>query len=1692
MAEIGVLELEIKDNAKDAGTGLKSLADALYKVKAQTEGKIGLSKVGTELNALAKQINGTQSNTPTIIKNITSLMNSLTGFSKIKSLHIDTKSIDSLKNAVSGFNIGNAGTQMRSLQQALSSTWSTDGFAQSTGIIVAAANAFDSNGTAAKLTTLTSALTKYSKAYSDLPNSTKKMENVLGSFLVRDMKADYKAGLERSIASMEESGRNGIALNLQQFGGKGSGRRKQIPGQTEMDLAKAAESSFATVDSRIEEVTEAAKELNIQLVEIKDTVTSINVGDAEGLKEFLELVKDNMSFATTPTGSSAADQYEYMVNNMQQASQYAEEFYQSMERANEIVQNMAWNTGDMAKQFSDMFNAWSDMRSAFSLGSGSTAGFLGSGYIGIDQQETGWTYWKNGAIEVEGTVSEIEEEVGRLESAMEPLRLEGTTIFEELENTAKQFGISVDDLIAKIVEMKGSFDASTFNFGTAGSGFANIQEFADSIGLKLVNMEQNMGEAVSAAMDNVNSTTGTAETRIDLLRQKIAILQKEIDTGRTEKGTILSSKDINGRKLQIDSLMTQIEKLEAKAQKAREALDSVKTAPQDYSATYGKEMVDNLANYSKLDLMNLKLSGMRESLASDINANKVDTQQIAERMMRINELQEKIETLANSEEYAASATGKLDSAFRGLKSGIQKLFPSLSGLIKRFGNLIKYRALRAVIKHIADGFKEGWENLRGYKDAIGDSFSEQIKEANAQLLTMKNSIGAAVAPALQALLPVLQTIVSAIINVINWFNQLISLITGKETWTHAIDASADSLDNVAASAGGAGKAMKDLLADWDELNIIQSETGGGGGGGSKKDTTDYLSMFEEVDAFDERLKSIVDFVKRNLGDIATLAAGIGATLLGWKISKAFADSLPLLSKIGTGLATIGSITISLVLTDMFGKAYAETGDTGWFIADALMGAVGPFFAWQLAKRLVGSTGATAVAGFTLILEGAVNIVNAAGAMEQQQEGRAWALGALGSVEAGIGAALTALGLKATAGTAILAGAAAFGFTIGLTALVLIDAKNQATYEKMAYDAFTSTGENGISIQSYMDALQTRLNELTKDSYVVIDTSVKLEESQGKFRESIESLKSLNEFLTSGEALTEEQAKSFKAAWDIVFNELKQLGELSYETIFQGLSEAIKNGTEETKKAANELKKTAVEVARLTGGARAAAQEEMNQIITEISGGNMDRIDRYFELYNIWGKEDESSAQIDQILEAAKSKGFKFSEGGNAVEEAKEMLRTIQEEYVNPALEVANQQYEASMKGVKEQKIELQKALESGYITQEQFDNATAGLDKIAVMFKKRMDEQVAQINGISEDAYTKIADQLYEGYLKLDDNQSRQKYVDEIINPVLEVFKDAKRKIPDKLQNILQLGLGNEGLSNATNVAELAESVGRGSMFQIAFDELMQKGGYVDVEDAVLQLLASQNLTMQGNYENLSKEAQQEIVNGLLPLFSEFEAGNIIQYLHDLLGFDIETMLAGIDFSGLNGRKYTNGNGEEYTYETTDLIDAINEFIAEHNYNNPSNFIQPLDLTLFDEGFKNSIEVMQEWQNVMEGIKNGNISGSNGFRGIDFSLTRGGLDGQKGVAGIPYVRPNATQSFVNTGEGQAVEVDATGVENSVDNVSKEVQGLNSSQSSLLETLISVCRQIAAKENTVNIYPSSTFGLLTGAAMNLLGNRTGNE
>lgn len=407
-------------------------------------------------------------------------------------------------------------------------------------------------------------------------------------------------------------------------------------------------------------------------------------------------------------------------------------------------------------------------------------------------------------------------------------------------------------------------------------------------------------------------------------------------------------------------------------------------------------------------------------------------------------------TVTEAAEQARTALDGVRDALKAIGTAagsVRRAHSAVAGLFRSMKNIAVNRLFRAAIRAVTQALHEGIANVEAYSRAVGTSFYRAMDTAKSATLKMKNSLGAALAPAIQMLIPLLQTLVNWVITAANVVNQFFAILSGATSWTRATDAAAGSLDKVASSAGGAGGAIQNLLADWDELNIIQSSGGGGGGGGGGALGLDYENMFEQVDVFDERIKKIADFIKGHFDDILDVVKRIGAAILLWDISKAFGGALGMLM----GLVSAG-LVISVVfsLVSMFDAEYMKTGEPGWLIADLFTTAVGATIAGNIAKHLFGAKGGPVAVVITLAFSALASIkavVENVDAEALSEESIITLLTGAGKMGVGAGLAAyawlkplsgaTSTGAKLANGAVVGAGATllTFGVSIGLKALV---------------------------------------------------------------------------------------------------------------------------------------------------------------------------------------------------------------------------------------------------------------------------------------------------------------------------------------------------------------------------------------------------------------------------------------------------------------------------------------------------------------------------------------------------------------------------------------------------------------------------------------------------------------------------------
>lgn len=291
-------------------------------------------------------------------------------------------------------------------------------------------------------------------------------------------------------------------------------------------------------------------------------------------------------------------------------------------------------------------------------------------------------------------------------------------------------------------------------------------------------------------------------------------------------------------------------------------------------------------------------------------------------------------------EEAKESVNRFGKAVEGLtiigKSFHNAFSTIMPNIVSQFFRLAKMRILRTIIKNLLAGFTEGLQNVYYWAKLTGNQFASSMDTIKTSLNYAKNSIGAAFAPVLNAVAPVIDKLVDLLVEGINYVNMFFAVLNGQSTYIRAKKVAVEYGNAVANSAGGAAAAVKELKAaltvlDFDELHQLQEATnpssGGGGGGGAGGISTDYGSMFEEVAIPQNAVTNFASWILDNKKTIIQAIKEIGAAFLLWKFSNAFLNGISAI----TGLTAKQNLGLTIAITSLL-FAYEggkEIGKNGW-------------------------------------------------------------------------------------------------------------------------------------------------------------------------------------------------------------------------------------------------------------------------------------------------------------------------------------------------------------------------------------------------------------------------------------------------------------------------------------------------------------------------------------------------------------------------------------------------------------------------------------------------------------------------------------------------------------------------------------------------------------------------------------------
>lgn len=218
----------------------------------------------------------------------------------------------------------------------------------------------------------------------------------------------------------------------------------------------------------------------------------------------------------------------------------------------------------------------------------------------------------------------------------------------------------------------------------------------------------------------------------------------------------------------------------------------------------------------------------------------------------------------------ASGIGKVATApFRKLGSVVQNTAGKVSSFFSSIKRVLFYRAIRMMLSEITKGIKEGIDALYQYSKALNGTFAGAMDTLATSKQYLNNSLGAALAPLIEAAAPVIDFLVDKLVDLINELNKLFALFSGADHWTRAIKQEKEYAE-AAEDAKDAQEELKKTVMGFDELNLLRGDDSDKDDKGDKK-TPDYSTMFEEV-PFDgtswaEKFKDLLDKLKEMLAPL---------------------------------------------------------------------------------------------------------------------------------------------------------------------------------------------------------------------------------------------------------------------------------------------------------------------------------------------------------------------------------------------------------------------------------------------------------------------------------------------------------------------------------------------------------------------------------------------------------------------------------------------------------------------------------------------------------------------------------------------------------------------------------------------------------------------------------------------------------
>ncbi len=457
---------------------------------------------------------------------------------------------------------------------------------------------------------------------------------------------------------------------------------------------------------------------------------------------------------------------------------------------------------------------------------------------------------------------------------------------------------------------------------------------------------------------NLNIDTGKADSKMLRMQNSVLKAAEKVERLKKEmeelKNTKLPTEDYKALEKEIEKTIGQISVLEQKQEELNTNSLKGRSKYEDMQTQIEKAQKELEDLYAYQTRMESKGSAYISGADTGAYQRAAEQKAAAERDLEVKAMaaREHMEKYAEKTESRwLSALRKINSAFGAVvstaSSGLNMLGNVAKGAFSRLGQHLKkpgdgigaftkriwrlakmvfiFRVIRQAFTAMLNGMKEGINNYAQYSE----SFNKTMSDFKTATSTAKNALAAMVVPILSAVIPALTALVNWVTAAANAVNNFIAAVSGRGTWSKAKTQVTDYAKSLKGAAGASDK-LKQSLAGFDDLDVLNTDNSSGGGGGSAD--VNPADMWSEENAVKPEWFNPDDWT--SLG--VKLGEGLAGALdmIPWdSIQEKAKNTAARIAEVINGFISVNEVWTSL------GHGIAEGLNTGVIVAYTLLSTI---------------------------------------------------------------------------------------------------------------------------------------------------------------------------------------------------------------------------------------------------------------------------------------------------------------------------------------------------------------------------------------------------------------------------------------------------------------------------------------------------------------------------------------------------------------------------------------------------------------------------------------------------------------------------------------------------------------------------------------------------------------------------------